>query len=293
MKLNIAQKIALIYSGAGSQRATAKALGISHQKVGRYLRTALGVEGGYKSSAPLTDFFANQAVDVVFSAHKRAVKKTAIAQDIPYSSDVPIFSARMRHDDGIQGDRVSADHMHWISDDLRNKWITDIHKGGKYANISVGSIVNLTDYNRLATAVAAGKIDNTKLSSKIEILEILAYAAGLDIDEDGDTEGMDDKERGIFIASWLLNNEKKIQRAVSNKIIPQRIQTKYTEMGVPIQFVLADVNKKLNSKHAPATGDDGTVLADRVLLQIDTRGNKDAKFRKGNPYPSTKRSKKK
>ncbi len=294
MKLSLQDRVALIYTSAGSQREVARQIGISHQKVGRILRA--GQEGGYKPDSPaMKDFFVNEAVNMAFSDHKKKTRAQAVAHDIPYDPTIPVFSARMAHKNGVPGDRVEAPHLHWVSDQLRNAWIRKIHPSGKYMNISVGSIVNLHDYNRLANAVNAGKFRNLdERSAKVEILAELSLSTGhqfLDKPDPDDYET--DTEYREAVKEWsreesanLLKSERTIMRETKDKIVPQRIQTQYTrfDKSFPIDFIINDVSSKLNQKHGPAVGDPGTVFADRVLLQVKTSFKADEKFRKAHPF---------
>ena len=288
MNLTLQDKIALIYSRAGSQRAVARELGLSHQKVGRLLRA--GQEGGYKLNSPiLSDLFLNQGINAAFQEHKRETRKRAIAEKLPYDPAAPIYSARMAHSNGVLGDRVEAIHLHWVSDKLRNEWLRRIHKSGKYMGVSVGSVVNLHNYNRLANAVYAGKFrSEEKLNQKISVLFDLAAATGYQFSTPPDKSASSEVREAWRNAekSRLLDSESKLMRETKNTVIPQRIQTTITKFDprLPIDMILRDVDSKLAQKHSPAVGDPGTVLADRVLLQVKTVQGADSEFRKTHPF---------
>ena len=92
VKLSLADKIALIYTSAGSQRKVADAIGVSHQTVGRILLAAS--EGRsiaqYEKRADLMHY-----VDAAFDLHRDLVRTVARQHQIPYSESVPIYSERL------------------------------------------------------------------------------------------------------------------------------------------------------------------------------------------------------
>lgn len=154
MALSIRDKLALIYTSAGSMRSVAALAGISHQKVGRILHDTYA-----PNSRALSDPGLLQAVELAFSIHKQVTRDQARADGLPYSAAVPIFVERLRTADGTPGDRVGALHTHWVSDALRNAWFEAMHKTGKYYAASIGSTVNLVIYNRRAEPEFRGRRD--------------------------------------------------------------------------------------------------------------------------------------
>lgn len=295
MKLSLQDKVALIYSAQGSQRATARFMGLSHQQVGRLLR--IGQEGGYSpKSRVLSNEFLPLLVDQAFADHKQIVKARARADDLPYSNAVPIYSARMLFSDGMRGDRVEANHLHWLSDNLRNAWILEVKRSQKYAQVSVGSIVSLVDYNRLAQNSQKKQYrDSQQLANaKSFLIQTLLRAAeqtGSDTPLNIIPPHLRTKE-GIenMGSSDIASLSRKLQ-SLKLGTITGRIQTPYIPMtsGFTDDDVLLNVNARLNEKHAGAVGDPGTVLADRILLQVDTRNEKDKRFRAANARPTKPR----
>lgn len=288
MKLSIQDRVALIYSAQGSQRATARFLGLSHQQVGRLLR--IGQKGGYPlNSRVLKNEFLPLIVNQAFEEHKQIVRARARADDLPFSAAVPIYSARMLFSDGVRGDRVEANHLHWLSDSLRNAWILDIKKSRKYAQISIGSIVSLVDYNRLAqNAQKAQYRDDPKLQqAKSFLLNALVRAA----DQTGSDAPLDIVPKHLLTADGIKEMSSSDIAQISRKLqalkletVTGRVQTPYVPMtqGFSNDDVLMSIDARLSEKHAPAVGEPGTVLADRILLQVDTRNEKDKKFRDAN-----------
>jgi hypothetical protein len=246
VKLSLQDRVALIYSGAGSQREVARRLGISHQRVGRLLKAGSPELGGYAlNSRALLNPDLLARVESAFDAHKREAKAQARRDGIPYSADVPIFARNVAHSDGSPGGRVAAEHTHWIRDELRNLWIKKAHATRKYANVSVQSVVSLYDYIKQGKQRAA----QDRAAGNPPPGEAIGHAIGLQMN---------------FNAGRRL----------------QTIGTSYTSLQFPdyaLPLVFADIDEKLRRKHAPATGDDrpGTKLATRIVLQIDSRANRD------------------
>lgn len=295
MKLTLAEKLALIYTSAGSQRGVAALCGISHQKVGRILRT--GYEGGFSpTSRALTDPGLIAAVNQGFAIHSDIARGQARAHGLPFDGSLPVFYERKpltvtdpvktgrtyvdpetgeikpeikykpRLDKNGQpitypGDRVAALNTHWLSNRVRENWLAFIHQAGKFYNASIGSIVNLVVYSKRADAANIGPRDKGKRYDKQSI-----------------------KSR--------ISDAKELRQTV----IQGLIYTKYTpfDRRFPIDAALADMYSKLNQKHSPAVGDPGTALASSILLQVDTRKDqndqsKDAAFRLKHPRPAKPR----
>lgn len=153
--LSVRDKLALIYTSAGSMRNVGALVGISHQKVSRILFEAYAPK-----SRVLSDPGLIRAVDLALSIHKDATRAQAIADGLPYNPQIPIFIERLRFNDGTPGDRVGALHTHWVSDALRDAWFTSMHSTGVFYAASVGSTVNLVIYNRRAEVDFRGKRDD-------------------------------------------------------------------------------------------------------------------------------------
>lgn len=147
MKLSLADKLALIYTSAGSLRAVAAFTGISRATIRRELEGTATPNRRPEFARELA-----RAVDVAFQIHKDATKAQARADHLPFDPAIPIFIQRLPFKDGTPGDRVGALHTHWLPDELRNQWLRAMHKSGKFYATSVQSIVNLVVYNKRAEA---------------------------------------------------------------------------------------------------------------------------------------------
>lgn len=156
MKLSLQDKIALIYTLAGSQRRAADLIGISHQRVGRILRT--GYDGGYRhDSRALTDPVLIGAVNHAFKIHSDVTRLQAREHGLPFDPRFPVFYERKPLPDGTPGDRVVALHTHWLSDTLRNSWVASMQQSGRFYSASVSSMVDLVVYSRRAVEFSKDK----------------------------------------------------------------------------------------------------------------------------------------
>lgn len=285
MALSLADKLALIYTSAGSQRRVASLAGISHQKVGRILR-------GEVTPRVLFDPGLINSVNLAFSIHKDITRSQARVDGLPYDSRAPVFIRRMPLKGGAPGDRVAANHTHWISDSLRNAWIASMQQSGKFAAASIGSIVNLVIYNKRAEAAQGGKFRQPEQARHQQTIQndILSHTtppAPLFVRPDDN----------LKITKWIATNKE-----IRQMIVQGQIYTRLTPLDprFPTEAVLYDINSKLQEKHAPAVGEPGTMFANTVLLQVDTRKDKngiskDEAYRVKHPYikpGKTRRNKK-
>lgn len=259
MALSLQDQVALIYTSQGSQRAVARLLGISHQKVGRILKA--GQEGGYRPDAPsLRDPALQSTVARGFETHREIARRKARSDGLPFNAQLPIYYARLprpvtqeRVDPRtgeitrvpvldpatgqprtVPGERVAAQNIHWLSDKVRAQWLGKTAASGKFAAASVGSMVNLAVYKKKGEAAQRGKgprTDKAKASRKSIVQKI---------------------EGGQVLSPMY------------SKPIP---------LDFPAARINREVDKVLREKHGPATGPElpGTQLADRILLQVDTR----------------------
>lgn len=276
MKLSIADKLALIYTSAGSMRKVAGITGLSHQKVSRIMHRAF--DGGS------VDYWERQlethaAVEVAFDIHKDLARGVARRHELPFDGSIPVYAERMalkNHrlfvddtevfkgtldeigeyiDDNeleageysikrMLGDRVGALHLHWLSDRLRNHWLESMQKTSAYVTASVGSLVNLPGYMQ-----AAAKRIN------------------------------DFMKRGGVRTAEMIHARESLRLLVKDHVKIARIFTPYSEMNAefPPGLLTASIDEKLQSRHAPAVDEPGTRLADQIMLQLDTRKVKNAK----------------
>ena len=243
MRLSLQDKIALIYTQFGSQRLTADFLGISHQRVGRILKTGSPELGGYTvNSRVLKDPELTQIVDFGLLVHTEIARAQAIADGIPFSAKFPVYSKRLIRSTGELSDRVIVSNTHWLSDNLRNSWIAFSNKTDRYVGISVRSTVNLSVYLDQASKRAEERRKKGGRISKDELRSILLGKMQFELDH-------------------------------TNGVQIKAVYTKKTMMSAnfPSSLVIADIEDKLTRKHQPATGDPKTAYADSIVLQLDIR----------------------
>lgn len=143
--LSAQQALALIATGH-SQRQIAATLGVSHQKIGRWLREGQpdGVKVIPSSIVPM--------LQVLLNIHAEQSFQQAQADSIPYSKDYPVFAYRpleVPEADGKmrpQNMRMFIDGTQFIRDDLRRKifysmWITD-----DFLKASIASVIDWLKY---------------------------------------------------------------------------------------------------------------------------------------------------
>lgn len=274
MKLSLADRLALIYTSAGSMRKVAALAGMSHQQVSRILHNAsTGRSNAYYESRD--DIV--ESVQVAFDIHKDLARGVARRHGLPFDGAVPVYVERLplAHKgvfvDGelvfkgspeycrefieendlhgqarirtLLGERVGAVHMRWIDDRLRNAWIKSTQKSGAYYSASVGSIVNLRIYNQQANERAKERA----------------------------ASGLPRTKRQILSRDSVRQN---LREGVETK----RVFTPYASMTPDTHpdILLQGLNEQIQARHSPATGEKGTRIADQILLQLDTRKNKHA-----------------
>ena len=268
--LTLADRLALIYTSAGSQRNVAALTGLSHQKVGRILK------GQYAPDSPvLRDPGLIAAVDVALSIHTDVARAQARRDGLPFDSALPVFYARLPFkvtrpvekidpvtgevkierepvidpatgkQKIVPGDRIAAQNTHWLSNDLRSSWIAKTVATKVFYAASVGSFVNLKKYNKQADARAR---ENAR-------------------------RGTPRTERQEKYREQLKARE---ARQIAGQIDSAPIFTRYVNVGADgfsPRAALNQIEDQLRQKHQPASGPDepGTLYAQQVLLQLDTR----------------------
>lgn len=275
MALSLQDQVALIYTSQGSQRAVARLLGLSHQKVGRILKA--GQEGGYSLKAPtLKDPALREIVARGLRTHTDLARAQARRDGIPFNAEVPIYyrrlpdypKTRMKVDPDtgevkldregkperepvldpatgrpvmMRSERIAAEHVHWVSDKLRDAWITRTQRTNAFAAVTVKSFVNLRAYMKQADERA--RQNNARLGKK----------------------RTKDQVRYRKYLKGLLDQAK--SEGITDVIMP--IYTRATPLEFSPSRVLKDVNDQIRQKHDPSTGPDfpETTRAASILLQ--------------------------
>lgn len=265
MTLSLQDKLALALTSAGSQRKLAALVGVSHQKIGRWLRegvpATIDPTTGYLIKSAGAKFIPPEAaplIDTAFKIHIALTKDQAKADGIPFNSAFPAFAERKLLKTGKKGDRVVIENTEYINSELRNKIIEKAQKSKKYLQVSIRSKVNLVRYFQ---RVAQEEINKTNRRYETP------------------------KTLGKKIMNSFLARQNKIEP--NEDILP--IFTKYENISKDSRPGVENrVNRKLSAKHESAA----VSLADEILFQVDNRTIKNAKPQsktKGTPVKRRRR----
>ena len=235
--LTLQDKLALAYTSAGSMRKLAAALGVTHQKVGRWLRE--GDPGGAKSIPP----DAAKAIGKVFATHVATTKQTAKEQGLPFRAALPIYVERKPMQTGELGDRVFSEHTQFLKRATLDRVVKQAHKSKRYAHVSARSVVDIQSYARRE---ARAQLERRR--------------------KEGRTSALTPTELARSIAA-------KFETKLSSTPTLKPIFTQYTPIfpGSDLPSALDEFDAKLRTKHEPATGASGTRLADQLLFQLMPR----------------------
>jgi hypothetical protein len=155
MKLSAQDKLALALTSYGSTRALARDLGVSHQKVGRWLREGQRDELGHLIGAASIPADALGAIDTVFQIHAELAREQAKIDRLPFNKAAPVFVERKLMRTGEKGERALAEHTQFIRPDLRVATFKQAAQSKKYLQGSVRSQIDLKRYFK---QLAADKI---------------------------------------------------------------------------------------------------------------------------------------
>jgi hypothetical protein len=255
VKLSVQDKLALMLTSAGSQRRLGDFIGVSHQRVGRWLRE--GQEGGTKR--PPSDPAILDAINQAFAIHTEVSRDQARKDHLHFDAKAPVFAARLwkqktervRTPEGETvyrpvvdrqgrpvmhpGDRVAIEHTHWLRDSLRTHLVTAAQKSGKYLHASIGSLVNLQVYRSRADARFRAQGMRRTESQRAH------------------REQMNRKLQLGEQSGWVFTPYIPTPANVASDVITDR---------------MSDL---LRERHEPATGTPGTALGAQILLQVDNR----------------------
>ena len=240
-------------------------MGVSHQKVGRWLR-----EGEKAVIDPYSGLVLKQAgaksipaeysqqIDFVFNIHKGITREQAKADKLPFNPEAPAFAARGIMKNGKKGDRVIVENTQYIKPDLRIKVLEDAQKSKQYLQASVRSKINKRDYAKRA---AENEIKNGR---RFETVKSLAKKILASIEGTRRIKTIDAVEETMPLFTRYEN--------ISAGTRPGAIKA---------------IEKKLNEKHAPSAQE----LADEFLFQVDNRRQPIAKPKAGKAVKPRSRKK--
>lgn len=237
--LSSQEKLALALTSAGSMRELARRLGTTHQRVGRWLRE--GESGGVKSIP--SDLFTTEAIETVYRSHVDDTRARAKADRLPFNAAAPVYMERKTLATGQPGDRVIAEQTQFIRSALRGEIMQGAHDSRKFVSSSVRSIVNLRSYFR------SRAVEEIKRRQRRDVTP-------------------------AQLAKYIERDFKSDMASLHNRTIDTaRPFPLYTQKeGLLIgrkgdRRTARSIETKLREKHEPATGEAGTVFADKYLFQ--------------------------
>ena len=236
--LSLQAKLALAITSAGSQRNLAKLLGVTHQKVGRWLRE--GEPGGIKQIPAAATDIINQA----FRFHKDVTKAQAKADRLPYDPALPVYAFRPTLRNGKPGERILIAGTEYIRPDTRNAVFKSLHDSKQIENISIRSVVSIRSY--------LGLRENATDQEVIDAFKIT-----------GPKDSANRKTLQQGFKDQLERNQKKgfSSGASTQMAIYTRMVTFKPE--ATISQSLRDIASNLREKHEPHA----TKLSDQYLVQ--------------------------
>jgi len=255
MKLTSQEKLALAMTSAGSMRNLAALIGVSHQKIGRWLRE--GETGGAKSIP--TDKATRAAIDLAFTIHKDISKEQAAIENLPFIEKTPIFPVTKPRRDGKPSDRMFVPETPFIRGETRVKIMEGAARTKKFMSVTVESEIQAQSY--------------------LEELADKEIAAG--------------KYKGKT-KKWIVRHLKKVltKSGVIGDTETLKLYTKRQPLGPiwvdgkprwddPYQAAVA-VEDEIQRRHAPSANQPGGTLASTFIFQLapkltTQRGNTNAK----------------
>lgn len=236
-------------------RKLAEKMGVSHQKVSRWLREDSNktpdFDGKFRGVVKIPDT-AKDVINDAFKRHSKFVKRQASVAGIPFNSKAPaaMFRAPLRKLDPVTGqplpgDRVIVERSQWMKKELRDKIIQGAQDSGKYSIASIRSVISLHDYFR-----DRAKEELSERPRKISAARLSKF----------------------MLKTWIEREKKEYGRTI-NGDAPYPLYTSRVFISPQMApkgstFAIDEINQRLRQKHEPATGEPGTVLGDQLLFQL-------------------------
>jgi len=237
-------KLAIALTSAGSMRNLAALVGVTHQKIGRWLRE--GQPAGVKSIP--TDHATQSAIDLAFKIHTDIARGQSRVDNIPFNRSLPLYAERKPLSTGEIGDRVFVVKTEFISKPLRERYFADRAKTNRMYFGAVRSIIDVRSYFK-------GVAGREKALGK--------------------WKGYSQNEAARRMIDRWVGDERRTHGRIIDKLQPFPLYTQKVPMLLhPSEAprVVANIEAQLRQKHEPATGDPGTVAADQYLFQLTPQG---------------------
>lgn len=237
------EKLAMMRTGYESVREMARDLGISHQKLGRWLRE--GQDGGIKRI--LDDLFTREAINLAFVEHKNRVYLDQRARGVPPIQNAPpVWFERRKLDiegpngEPIYGDRIVVNHTEFIRGDLRQEVIRRATESQQFFGVSIRSIVDMRKYvaRYIDQEIESGKRSGRRRNAAIEAVT----------------------------AQFMRSSVSEIRQIAQIK--PIYTLTQDITPGADVDMVVSGVEAKLQNKHSTASLGSKTAFADSFWFQL-------------------------
>lgn len=261
VKLTSQEKLALAMTSAGSMRNLAALIGVSHQKIGRWLRE--GERGGAKSIP--NDKATREAIDLAFQIHKEISKEQAEIENVPFLGNTPLFPVTKPRRDGKPSDRVFIPETPFIRGETRVKIMEQAAKTKKFMSVTVESEIEAQSYlEELADKeIAAGKF---KGKSKKWIVRHL---------------------KKVLTKSGVIGNTETLKLYTKRQPLGPIWVDGKPKWDDPYEAANA-VEDEIQRRHAPSANQPGGTLASSFIFQLAPKLNTQAPT---NAKPKARKSK--
>ncbi len=250
--LTLREKLALSLTSYGNVSRMARDIGITPYRLRSWLR-----EGEPALIDPSTgdtlrragvklipdDVITKAAINEVFNAHKKRSKQVANFFDIPYSDKYPVFQFQKPRQNETKSDRTFVIGTEYLGDWLRARVIESLQETREYYSLVSRSVINLADYNKNTDKTRDSRfpINKTQKSYRDEIKQKIKSGQKYGVIYTGRIR------MGPFVSDNTL------------------------DFPTPSE-VIQDLDYFLNAKHKPATGEEGSALADQLVFQLIPQG---------------------
>ena len=277
-------------------RALARELGVSHQKVGRWLREgepqSIDAHGNIptnKDGTPKLYGRIPEDIDAqlnwVFNRHREVTKQQAIADGVPYNATVPVYTERrylenkktiskwFKSRKALVAELLAKYGPDWQADH-QIEW-SEVH-GYRIRKVGDRVISGPTEFIRsdmrqkwVRGMVASQAFYKVNVRSIIDLKHYFDKVADDEI-QSGRRRGISKRKIAYEISQAWMNKEKREHKRIIDRAEPFPLYTQSYDArpGSDPWQVAQGVEELLQEKHSPATGFHGTAFADEYLLQL-------------------------
>lgn len=291
---NLAEKLALIYTSAGSQQAIANQIGVSRSTIGRILHKAF-------DGLPTDHYDANKLlqrkVERAFQKHITISRAKAQAHEIPFRAELPIYLERLPLRNQAVLDK-SGKKLFWgspenvkrfvagkkVTFEDTNKLTGEIRKReyqlpkdqiGKTQTIKLlGDRVAALHMHWISEKLRNAWIKLQQKTGKYYAATIGSLVGLRPYNKQANERAKEALKKRKYRNVEQLKAQTKFAKVVkgSDTSALQRVYTNKFSMD-PQQdpnHIIANIRDRLQHRHEPAAIVPGAKVADRVILQVDT-----------------------